>query len=412
MGGLEKGGIVGGELTGRAADPRWEPWTAAALGAVWFAAAAFGAVEPWSRAAVQLSLFLLAGLWTLRTWAHPGGWRPPPALLLWAVPPAWGALQLLLGWTVYRAATWSALLHWLSCFLAALLAGRVFQCGEPRRRFVRAAAVAGVAFAAWGVGQRLLSPGRVYGISVAGAVPFSSFFNRNHYAAFAEIVLPAALYLCLMGRRGRERSGWAVVSGLIMASVLLAGSRAGTILIVIEALTVWWAVWRSRRASPGGVALVALAALAATLLVGGEVVAARFVEAEPLRHRKQIAASAVRMWAERPWTGFGLGTFETTYPAYATFDAARRVDHAHNDWVEWLAEGGAVPVAALVAVFGYSLRMALRRPWGIGAPAVLLHSLVDFPMQIPAVALGAAVTFGAISARTLSTFDSEGLVRS
>ncbi|MBI3665819.1 MAG: hypothetical protein HY236_06275 [Acidobacteria bacterium] len=35
--------------------------------------------------------------------------------------------------------------------------------------------------------------------------------------------------------------------------------------------------------------------------------------------------------------------------------------------------------------------------WGIGVAAVLLHSLVDFPMQIPAIALGVAVTSGVLS---------------
>ncbi len=85
------------------------------------------------------------------------------------------------------------------------------------------------------------------------------------------------------------------------------------------------------------------------------------------------------MIAVHPWFGYGLGTFCTVYPEFAEFDSGARVDHAHNDWLEWAAEGG-IPFAALWGVLAVAtLRPALRTVWGLGVPALFLHALVDYP---------------------------------
>ena len=46
------------------------------------------------------------------------------------------------------------------------------------------------------------------------------------------------------------------------------------------------------------------------------------------------------MARDRTSTGWGLGNFENVYPQYAILQTSEIVDHAHNDWVEWVAEGG------------------------------------------------------------------------
>ena len=71
---------------------------------------------------------------------------------------------------------------------------------------------------------------------------------------------------------------------------------------------------------------------------------------------------------------------------------------AHNDWAQWAAEGGAGFPALMGAVFFWSVWRVRRFPWGIGVPAFLLHSAVDFPMQIPALSLWFFVILGALAA--------------
>ena len=109
------------------------------------------------------------------------------------------------------------------------------------------------------------------------------------------------------------------------------------------------------------------------------------------------------MIRQRPLTGFGLGTYATVYPEFASFDLGLSVDHAHNDWAEWAAEGG-IPLFLLMAfIAAGSFRPALRSGWGLGIHVVFLHSLVDFPMQIPAIAALVFTFMAAVAQRENST---------
>jgi O-antigen ligase len=105
----------------------------------------------------------------------------------------------------------------------------------------------------------------------------------------------------------------------------------------------------------------------------------RLKEPDPLSMRREIFESSWNMTRARPWSGFGLGTFRWAYPEYAQFDPGSRVEHAHNDWLEWSAEGGIGFAAAWLALAIALARRALRSIWGVGVVAVLLHALVDYP---------------------------------
>jgi O-antigen ligase len=111
----------------------------------------------------------------------------------------------------------------------------------------------------------------------------------------------------------------------------------------------------------------------------------------------------MRMTADRPWMGAGLGTWSTVYPKYAHIDTGEFMNQAHNDWVQWAAEGG-VPFVLLMILFAAALcGPAFQSVYGIGAVVFLLHAFVDYPMQQrPALAAwffamaGAAVAAGTL----------------
>lgn len=118
-----------------------------------------------------------------------------------------------------------------------------------------------------------------------------------------------------------------------------------------------------------------------TAVVGWDVIWNRFQQADPYQARREMLHSSVQMVSERPVMGFGLGTWPTAYPAYALFDDGLFANQAHNDWAQWAVEGG-LPLAAVMAVFALLLgRMAWNSLWGFGLVALLLHSIVDYPMQ-------------------------------
>jgi O-antigen ligase len=108
--------------------------------------------------------------------------------------------------------------------------------------------------------------------------------------------------------------------------------------------------------------------------------------------RRELLISTLQMIHARPVTGFGLGTWPLVYPAFATFDPPGIfMNHAHNDWAEWMADGGLPFAASLITIAAGSIALLRRSWWALGVPAALVHSLVDFPMQ--KAALGALAFF-------------------
>jgi O-antigen ligase len=166
---------------------------------------------------------------------------------------------------------------------------------------------------------------------------------------------------------------------------------------VIESIVVC-AVLRRWPSWPLAAATMLLAGLAAAGELGG-----RILQSAPFQYRREMAQSALVMIAERPWSGFGLGTFETVYPAYARFDNGAVVEHAHDDWLEWASEGG-LPFSAVWVFLALSaLRPAVRSVWGLGVPAIFLHALVDYPFARFGVTAWVFALIGALAGEESAT---------
>jgi O-antigen ligase len=178
---------------------------------------------------------------------------------------------------------------------------------------------------------------------------------------------------------------------VLYGSVIASTSRAGSALATLEVLIILWIIIRHKTTNARSRAAFAIIAagllVAATLVVGSSILLSRFAEDDPLAFRRRTLLVAVRIIQARPWTGFGLGTWPTIYPAYSEYDELAFVNHAHNDWAEWAGDGG-LPFAALMGLVALrGLLLCRRAPWGIGIVSVLVHSLVDFPLQRPTVML-------------------------
>ena len=139
-------------------------------------------------------------------------------------------------------------------------------------------------------------------------------------------------------------------------------------------------------------------AIVFTLVVGWQAVWARINMPDPLQGRREFNVSSLRMIRERPWVGFGLGTWPYTYPAHAVVSLHGYVNAAHNDWAQWAAEGGLGFGCLMLGIFVWSVLRTLRHPWALGIPVVFIHCLVDFPLQIPALELWLFVMLGALAA--------------
>ncbi len=66
---------------------------------------------------------------------------------------------------------------------------------------------------------------------------------------------------------------------------------------------------------------------------------ARFRQPDPYAARREYSEAGLKMILARPLTGFGLGDYATVYPGFAVADDGLHINQAHNDWVQWAAEG-------------------------------------------------------------------------
>jgi len=286
-------------------------------------------------------------------------------LAMWAVAgmAGWGVAQLAAGTSVYAWATEQRIAEWVLRG-AALYAGWRWLGGWW---FPRAAFLAGFGVSVVAVLMRFLVAGTPEGT-------MWPFVYHNQYAAFQQIVIAVGLWLAFTD--GKRRWMWGLLSAWMIASVILANSRAGAALALLEIPVVGLMCGRFKRM------LIVLAGVAVfTGVVGWERLWVKMGQADPYAARRELLVSSLEMARERPWTGWGLGTWATVYPAYAKFDDGLYDNQAHNDWVQWAAEGG-LPFVGLMVLFVTGLaRPAVRSVWGIGLLSVLVHCAVEYHFQ-------------------------------
>lgn len=341
--------------------------------------------ERWALAVYQAGAFLLAALWMARFAARPFPLHFSPALVPLAGVVLWGFIQLALRNTVYRWDTWNSVLIWSVNGTLFFLALQLFGGHEARRRFLNTLLFFGFTLSVVSTVQMFTSEGKIFWIFPSGYTDLvlGPFVYRNQYAAFVETILPLALYRAVRDP-SRALRYWAMTA-VMTASVVAGASRAGSVLVILEVLTVPLLALRrgavSRRTVGLALGRFALLLTGATAVVGWGFLWSRFQLDDPYLMRREMLQSSVEMFRERPWMGFGLGTWSTAYPRYALYDDGRFANQAHNDWAQWAVEGG-VPLFAMMAAFAALLaRPAVRSWWGIGLLAVLIHCAIDYPMQ-------------------------------
>ena len=350
---------------------------------------AFAILTLWIPAVWPVTVFQL-GVFALCVFAL--GRRPPHRIPYPVAPLAfavlWGLVQWAAGFTAYPFDTKTAIIRW-SSLLAVFLAGfSLFSQSDVRRWFRSAMLWFAVVVSVWATLQTFTSGGKVLWLFPSGYVTdvMGPIVYHNHYAAFIEVVLPIALYQALRERNSLLYAGMAAA---LYASVIASASRTGAVLATAEILVVV-ALMAARGFTTGraiGSAFLRIFILFAafTAVVGWERVWHRFWLPDPVQVRREFDVASLRIIASHPFTGTGLGTWPTVYPHYAIFDVGTFANQAHNDWLQFAAEGG-IPFALVIfSLFLWSLRPAFRSIWGIGVVSVFLHAFVDYPFSRPAL---------------------------
>ena len=386
-----------------AANRRWQSFSAYFLAfTIWIAVLVMFWPGRWITPNLfQAGLFLLATLWGVAILWRPFAVEWSFALVPLAGTVAWGLMQLSTGRTVGRWETWMAVLTWLGNLAAFFLAMQVCASERVRRRFLDLLLYFGFVLSVVSVVQYFSSNGKIFWFyPTFDAAVLGPFVSRDRYAAFMEMLLPLAIVQMLGG--GQRSLRFAVMGAAMYASVIAGASRAGALLMTAELIVVpglaWTRNYFSREKMGMTTTGICILGFIFTAVVGWTVLWNRLQDPDPMKGRREILAASLTMARAKPYFGFGLGNYQNAYPKYATVDFGSIVNHAHNDWVEWAAEGG-IPFSLLVlCIAAWSVPKAFKSLWGIGVPMVFVHSIVDFPLQDPVLEVWLFVLLGALAA--------------
>lgn len=371
---------------------------------------AFGTVEPWSIFLLEIGAILLFVAWM---WGQVSSGElrisGSPLFAPMAAFAGLAMLQSVTGRTAYRYLTLRELqlycAYGLLCFLVVQCLRKTSQLNLLA--FAATALGAGVALLA--LFQGFSSVGKIYWIrAVPDAWIYGPYVNHNHYAGLMELLLPVPLVVSLGHFVPRPRRILALTAAALMATtIFLSGSRGGMLAFAVQMALLVAFLIRRRRGRAAALIMGGFLAVVVGLLVwlgGGELTSRMAsIRTEATTEvsggtRMAIVHDGLKMFKERPLLGWGLATFPDVYPKYRSFYTNLFVNEAHNDYLQLLVEMGILGFAVMLWFLGLTYFHATRKlgSWMsnsngaialaaiLGCTGILVHSLVDFNLHVPA----------------------------
>src|SRR5437016_5520396 len=329
-----------------------------------------GSNLPWAQSLLTFGVFALLAAWAVRPGISPAT-RPQPTDR--------GLATLLALWALAVAFAFFQVLPWPVGVLAAMSPGLgdLYSWALPD-------------YEQGGVWRSLsTTPGATIESGLLIGACGSAFFLVARHGRSQNRILALAVTVVLVGAAE-------AIFGLIQVGGRLSGPTSGTF------------VNRNHFA-----ALLAMAFCVGVglLMTGGwaalEVVADRF---RTLEETFRVVAweGTYALFQSSPAFGIGLGGVLDNLPRFLTMAITEPLDHSHNELLEVLAEGGVIYATligtGLIVYFARVVPACFRQhdpvARGLGAGclaaigAVLLHSLVEFPLRMPANVLYLSVIMG------------------
>jgi len=337
-------------------------------------------------------------------------------------------------------------------FMKLLTYGMIFwlslQVGRSppnAKKLITAIAIAGGFYALYGIIVYTLGNEHIlwYNKTAYYESLTSTFVNRNSYATYAGIGLIVSLalfftkllknadrsnmrqlYITLINNFTTKSALFLLIVLLLIASLIMSNSRAGLVsasigcISFIGLFTLTKAA-KSHRFILGISSLILVSVFIIALALGGDAISKRFSkldqEIEARGNIYSISVSAIKDFAI---LGSGLGTFENTFSMYRDSrlpnQFLRRVDHAHNTYLETVIELG-MPAFILLTISIFSILVVcfkglINREQDAMFPAIALatsaiiwtHALFDFSIEMPAISITYSTILGVGCAQSWS----------
>ena len=354
----------------------------------------------------------------------------------------WRSLSLI---PTATESSWLALLPTLAVFLTAV------NLDQPRLLKLTLVFLGiAVAEALLGLIQYGDGPDSLFrlGNTLMGASASGTYINRNHLAGLLEMALPVSLALLAVtvgqgrpshassSRRQRTFRQWlarfsvarlnqAALYGAATLAILLGliftRSRAGVSLAMLGILlsTLLFSHRLGGRNVYGLIGTLTAIGIGLASLIGLAPIWSRFTLQDPMEDGRWLIFDAtIQAIGEFFPLGSGAGTFEEVLRRFHPVGfPSVTINRAHNDYLEWLLEFGliaAVLMAVWLALYSRQWGRVLKRgEWmpfrfaqagaGIALLLIMIHSLVDFNLRIPANAMFTALLAALFFHRSLET---------
>jgi O-antigen ligase len=371
---------------------------------------AFGAVQPWAVFLLEACASVLVLAWGYHQWKREDpriSWHPiyGPMLAFAALV----AIQCVTGITAYRYVTYSLLLRYVSYGMLVFVATQSLRRSSQLRPLALLVCGYGLLMSAFALLQGIIPNGKLYWIwpLEQGGLIYGPYVNHNHYAGLMEMLLPFPLVLALSRQtEGNRKLVVAAIAALMAGTIFLSGSRGGMLAFLAQAVVL--AMLLRKRGDwkePLTLGLFLAFAIGFLIWLGGNELTHRLtsIQSEAQQEvaggvRLSIDRDCLRMFRDRPLMGWGLGTFPTVYPQYRTFYTSFFVNEAHNDYLQLLVETGIPGFGIALWFLWITFRGAAKKldNWTetingsltvaavLGCIGILVHSFLDFNLQIPA----------------------------
>ena len=286
----------------------------------------------------------------------------------------------------------------------------------------------GAVIAFFGILQQFSSDGKIFWFrSTPDGFPGGPWVYKNQYSSFLECLAPLALGLFIhfkprvdeeLSLRARfvsffssKRSSFYLFIGfafvLLGTAIFVSLCRGGMVTFFISMLLMG-VILKKKRKNGGKLAFWSVLGIVIMVITwyGWKPVVAEFdagfSEAGEIQEsRLDVWADSFGMIRDFPFTGSGFGTYKDTYPSYKTLQTDLIYDHAHNEYIELLTDGGIIGfgLAAwfVVVVLRQGWRMVLARKDNyavtlgagtfVGLCAVLIHCFFDFVLHNVAIGI-------------------------
>ena len=299
--------------------------------------------------------------------------------------------------SIYREDTVKLLLEvlcYLSVFFVAL---NYFDTEKKQRRLLICIIISGFIYAFYGIISRLYAPESA----------FSSFSNRNHFAAYMLLVIPLGAAMASVTVSLVVRTIFSFMSSVMVVGLFLSLSRAGRICFVLGLILFVILLQIRRKVKKALPVFIILFVFLVTfvMLIGAPFFLQRLESVlTPLKaysNRLLILKDSIQIAGDFPVFGTGLGTYGEIAQIYKTNDWQVSYAFVHNEPIQLLSETGLIGFVSLsvfMFLYIYSVFIVwLKRRSHFSAYvtlgciislfAFILHSFFDFVFHVPADAL-------------------------